>query len=105
VPAMLNFSAGPGNVASACRTAQIRTVLTSRTFIEKAKLENLITRLEEEKLRIVYMEDFRPQLTLTDKLTVLAASRWPHSFYRAAESEHNGPAVVLFTSGSEGAPK
>ena len=42
VAAMLNFTAGAFNLIAACRTARIRTVLCSRGFVEKAKLEDLV---------------------------------------------------------------
>ena len=41
VPAMLNFSAGPVNVLAAMQAAQVKTVLTSKAFIEKGKLDKL----------------------------------------------------------------
>ena len=42
VPAMLNFSAGPVNVLAAMKAAQVKTVLTSKAFIEKGKLDKLV---------------------------------------------------------------
>ncbi|TIT74869.1 MAG: hypothetical protein E5W45_09475, partial [Mesorhizobium sp.] len=38
VPAMINFTAGAANILSACKAAEVRTVLTSRAFVEQAKL-------------------------------------------------------------------
>ena len=38
VAAMLNYTAGPANIASAIRTAKIKTVISSKAFIEKAEL-------------------------------------------------------------------
>ena len=35
---MLNFSAGPVNVLAAMKAAQVKTILTSKAFIEKGKL-------------------------------------------------------------------
>lgn len=104
VPAMLNFSAGPANVVSACRTAEVRTVLTSRRFIEAGKLEPLVEALDGVA-RIVFLEDLRDSLTLGDKLLGLlgrACAGWLHDRKNIAS---NDPAVVLFTSGSEGMPK
>ncbi len=105
VPAMLNFSAGNDAVAAACKAAQVRHVLTARTFIEKAKLQPLVAHLEAQGLEMVWLEDVRAKLTLTDKLKVLLAGRYPQCFYRELHGEPNQPAVVLFTSGSEGKPK
>src|SRR3954466_10263144 len=47
VPAMLNFSAGPVSVLSAMKAAQVKTVLTSRAFIEKGKLDKLLAAISE----------------------------------------------------------
>jgi len=106
VPAMLNFSAGARNMVSACNAGQIKTVFTSRVFIEVGKLE-----AEAEALggvaRIIYLEDLREKIGTGAKLLGLLSS-W---FGRLAYSITSGnpapetPAVILFTSGSEGEPK
>ena len=57
-PAMINFTAGAANILAGCEAAQARTILTSRGFIEKAKLEKLVAALEE-KVALVYLEDVR----------------------------------------------
>src|SRR3546814_2391910 len=61
VPAMLNFTAGSANLLSACRTAQIATVYTSRRFIEQAKLEAEAEALAAQ-VRLVYLEDLRSEI-------------------------------------------
>ena len=38
VPAMINFTAGAANILAACKAAEVTTIVTSRAFIEKAKL-------------------------------------------------------------------
>ena len=38
VPAMINFTAGLGNILSACTAAEVKTIVTSRAFVEKANL-------------------------------------------------------------------
>jgi acyl-[acyl-carrier-protein]-phospholipid O-acyltransferase/long-chain-fatty-acid--[acyl-carrier-protein] ligase len=98
-PAMLNFSAGSPSVLGACRAAQLRTVLTSRAFIEKGKLSALIEAMEPH-VRLVYLEDVRAGISLADKLRAIAAAGKP-----LARRAPNDAAVILFTSGSEGAPK
>ncbi|MDP2848442.1 MAG: acyl-[ACP]--phospholipid O-acyltransferase [Humidesulfovibrio sp.] len=104
VPAMLNFTAGPRNVLAACDAAQISTVITSRTFIEKARLEPLAAALEG-KVRVVYLEDVREQLCLADKLRGLAARLFAERLSSSFGRRPDDPAVILFTSGSEGPPK
>jgi len=100
VPAMLNFTAGPGNIVSACKAAGVRVVLTSSAFIEKAHLEPVIAALQADGLTIVRLEDVRTTITFADKLAGIVLGSRPQ-----AERTADEPAVVLFTSGSEGAPK
>lgn len=99
IPAMLNFSAGIANIRSACKTAQLKTVLTSRNFIEQGKLEEVIEELEKH-VKIVWVDDIRATITLEEKLKGLWNRTKP-----VVERAADDPAVVLFTSGSEGTPK
>lgn len=99
VPAMLNFTAGPANVVAACAAAKVETVLTSRAFIERGRLNALVEALEA-KVKLVYLEDIRAGIGLFDKIRgLLGYRRWK------GKASATDPAVILFTSGSEGAPK
>ena len=100
---MLNFSTGPASAKAACAAAQVAIIVTARRFIEKAKLEPLVAALAESAT-IVYLEDIRGEIGIVAKLSALvrgACARGRGRMRRAS----NEPAVVLFTSGSEGTPK
>jgi acyl-[acyl-carrier-protein]-phospholipid O-acyltransferase / long-chain-fatty-acid--[acyl-carrier-protein] ligase len=99
VPAMINFTAGPVNVAAACKAAKVECILTSRAFVEKGKLGDLIAKLEGQ-VKIVYLEDVRPTITFGDKIRGLRQGSRPQVARKPSD-----PAVILFTSGSEGTPK
>jgi len=101
-PAMLNFTAGIRNLKAACELAGIKRVLTSHRFIEQGKLHDLVDALET-LTTVTYLEDVRATIGLPDKLFAAAAGAFPKQF-RAA-SKPSDPGVVLFTSGSFGAPK
>jgi len=104
VPAMLNFSTGEGNLIAACRAARLRTVLTSRRFLERAHLGALAEAVGEHA-RIVYLEDLGRQIGAVDRLYGLAAPWLAGAVHRRAGARPGDPAVVMFTSGSEGTPK
>jgi len=101
-PAMLNFTAGPKNIRAACETAQVKTILTARRFIEQGNLAHLITALEND-FKIVYLEDLRESVSTLDKMRGLADASLPHM--AKTKVDPDAPGVILFTSGTEGAPK
>ncbi|MDR2880516.1 MAG: bifunctional acyl-ACP--phospholipid O-acyltransferase/long-chain-fatty-acid--ACP ligase [Azoarcus sp.] len=102
IPAMLNYTAGVEGMQTACDAAQIHTLITSRAFVEQAKLASRLEALTG-LTRIAYLEDMRQEITFGDKLWLMGALRFPRWVQVEASSEDT--AVVLFTSGSEGKPK
>ncbi|PBB34588.1 AMP-binding protein [Mesorhizobium sp. WSM3868] len=100
VAAMINYTAGPASVTAAIRTAVIRTVVSSRAFIEKAAIDDIVAAVEAGGAKMLWLEDVRESVTLLDK--VAAALFWRFPLQRQQASK---PAVILFTSGSEGTPK
>jgi len=104
VPAMLNYSTGIGNMVSACKTAEIDTIITSRLFVRVAKLTEAISELSEYAT-VVYLEDLQKSLGLFEKLSAAVSVPFARSIHRRRETTADDPAVVLFTSGSEGTPK
>ncbi len=106
VPAMLNFSTGHANMVSACTTAQVKTVVTSRKFIELGRLEDAVAAISEVA-DVVYLEDVRAEIGAWAKFKGLVARRFARTAYRrtARGAAAEDAAVVMFTSGSEGVPK
>ena len=102
VPCLLNYTAGTGGMQNACQAARIGSVITSRVFLAKAELTDQVKALRD--VRILYLEDLRKDFGLIDKLWLMGFALW---FPRAAvpRGDPEAPAVVLFTSGSEGKPK
>jgi acyl-[acyl-carrier-protein]-phospholipid O-acyltransferase / long-chain-fatty-acid--[acyl-carrier-protein] ligase len=103
VPAMLNYSAGAEAMLNACIAAEVRTVVCSRTFVERGRLEAVAARMQAQ-LRFIWLEDVRESIAWKDRLRAkrdaIFARRLP-----GAATRPEAPAVVLFTSGSEGTPK
>lgn len=108
VPAMLNFSTGVRNVSAACELAQIKTVYTSRRFVQLAKLDPMINGMKDLGINIIYLEDVRSKVNLFDKLRGLIQAQFPTLTYKIKNKKFinsDSAAVILFTSGSEGTPK
>ena len=99
VPAMINFTAGAASILAACKAAEVTTIVTSRAFIDKAKLGAVAEQLAQAAT-VVYLEDVRATVTTGDKLRGLLGYRKP-----LIARKPDDPAVILFTSGSEGTPK
>lgn len=102
VPCMLNYTAGTEGMQSACRAARIETVITSRIFLEKAGLTEQALALQGVKLH--YLEAMRADFGVADKLWLMGYALWLPEF-AVPRGDPEAPAVVLFTSGSEGKPK
>jgi acyl-[acyl-carrier-protein]-phospholipid O-acyltransferase/long-chain-fatty-acid--[acyl-carrier-protein] ligase len=85
----LNFSLGREAMEAAVSQCGIRSVLTSRVFLAKSKLE--------APAGAVYLEDLALSLRLREKLAAALG------VFRKVEAE--SPAAVIFSSGSTGVPK
>ena len=75
VPAMLNHTSGIDGVLSACRTAGLRLVVTSRRFVELAKLDASRRPRWPARCELVWLEDVRAEIGLVDKLYGAVAPR------------------------------
>ena len=101
----LNYTVGPEGMESAARQAELKTVLTSRLFLEKAGLQL------PEGLQPVYLEDVAARIGLFDKLIAfflgaLGPCRWIEKACGATRKPSiDDIATVIFSSGSTAEPK
>jgi acyl-[acyl-carrier-protein]-phospholipid O-acyltransferase/long-chain-fatty-acid--[acyl-carrier-protein] ligase len=100
VPAILNYTTGPAIMGSCCELAGLKHVLTSRVFVERAKLN--LAPLQQAGIEFIYLEDVRAGIGAAQKL---AAALGLRRFTIPPTVRSEETAVVLFTSGSEGVPK
>ena len=100
VPVLLNWTTGPANLAHAAQVMGLTHVITSRRFIDR-------TGITIQGVQYVFVEDIRAQMGKLEMLAVLFRVRFMSgSVLRATPSpDVHAPAAVLFTSGSEKAPK
>ncbi|RKN76022.1 AMP-binding protein [Paenibacillus ginsengarvi] len=98
-PTILNFSSGASVMLDCCETASIQTIVTSREFVEKAKLHSVVELFGQQRIRVLYLEDVKASIGAGDKL-----GGWLDC--RLKRPALPGPGeVILFTSGSESKPK
>lgn len=102
VPTMINFTAGRSAILSALDTAEVKLMLTSRKFVAAGGYEDLVDAISQ-KVEVAYLEDIRENLTLMDKLRAAIGAKVPALMRRPVSPD--SPAVILFTSGTEGKPK
>jgi len=111
VAALLNFTAGVVNLCSALKTAVVRTVITSRRFVETVKLEGVVSALSAleiapgRRVQVLYLEDIRAGITAGDKAKGALQATVAGLVHRWHGLAPEQPAVILFTSGTEGVPK
>ncbi len=104
VPAMFNFASGASNMKAGIKAAAINLVVTSRRFVEMAELQSVVDALSNETA-ILYLEDLRDEVGLGAKLLGLVQRPFARILYANRKIQSHDPAVILFTSGSEGVPK
>lgn len=103
IPAMLNFSAGAAALRSARDSMALPTIVTSRRFVATANLAEELAVLQRQT-RFVYLEDLLQGFSIKEKIKAWLGSLSADYWYRPSQSPDT-PAVILFTSGSEGTPK
>ena len=101
----LNYTTGKAGMEQMCRQAGLQTVVTSRLFMEKFKLDAL------EGVQMIYLDDVAPTISTRERLKALlfaaimpyfAIERLVHALKRP---QMDDVATIIFSSGSTGEPK
>jgi acyl-[acyl-carrier-protein]-phospholipid O-acyltransferase/long-chain-fatty-acid--[acyl-carrier-protein] ligase len=103
VPVNLNYTASAEILSSCARQCGLKTVVTSRAFLERVKLE--------VPAEAVYLEDLAAQPRLTEKIAALLISWYfparlvERALGQPTPARLDDLATVIFSSGSTGDPK
>src|SRR5262249_42650186 len=100
LPVMLNWTTGPAHLAHAVRVMGVRHVVTSKAFIDRLGLGSA-------GWEYLYLEELRAGIGRFELLrTLLTVRLLPGVVRRRVPSvAPHAHAVILFTSGTEKAPK
>ena len=102
VPAIFNFSTGVPTMLACARLAGIKQIITSRLFLERAKLN--LQPMADAGIHFLYLEDVRAGITFSARWQALVTAVFrPETLVCPRQRDDAG--VILFTSGSEGPPK
>ncbi|MBA2648621.1 MAG: MFS transporter [Legionella sp.] len=104
----LNFTMGESSIKAAIDQASIHTIITSHQFLTKLESRGLNTQSLLSSTQVLYVEDDlpppKPVIVRTLLLAKILPASWLHLFF-FKQVEVNSTAAILFSSGSEGAPK
>jgi acyl-[acyl-carrier-protein]-phospholipid O-acyltransferase/long-chain-fatty-acid--[acyl-carrier-protein] ligase len=104
IPAILNYSLGTSSLVACAKLAGLKQIITSRAFIQRAKLD--LRPLQDAGIELLFLEDVRARITRPQRfLALLRQCVRPHLSTLNHQLSTDDPAVILFTSGSEGDPK
>jgi len=104
IPAVLNLTVGAEGWLSACRTAKVRRVVSSRRFAERGRLQKDIAQAGGQ-ISFLWLEDVAASLDWRARMRGVTDMLWRAGRLPGYRGQADDPAVVLFTSGTEGTPK
>ena len=99
-PVMMNWTTGPSGLAHGVEVTGVRQVVTSSRLVDRLGITI-------EGSDYVFLEDVKKSIKKTEALGLMARTYLrPTSFLKnLPKQDERDPAVFLFTSGSESAPK
>ena len=99
-PVMMNWTTGPANLAHGIRATDVNQVISSSRLVDRLGLEI-------DGAGYLFLEDVKKTIGKAEAVSTMLTSRLrPGSLLRSLPRQREAdPAVFLFTSGSESAPK
>ena len=89
--------------------AKIKTLITSKKFVEKLELKGIILEEVFHMLELNYLEDLKPKISKRKSLFTFLSVKFLPSFLlkiiHLTKTNKDDTVLILFSSGSEGKPK
>ncbi|MGB0468176.1 MAG: acyl-[ACP]--phospholipid O-acyltransferase [Pontibacterium sp.] len=105
----MNFTAAPDAMLSALAQSEISTIVTAHKFVAKLKARGVDVETLLAGRDVLYMEDIKARVSKIEALTTLAMIRLlPRALLQwvlCKRTDVEDVAAIMFSSGSEGAPK
>lgn len=100
LPVMMNWTTGPANMAHAVKTLDLKYIITSRKFVDRLHIEI-------EGAEYIFLEDVKSGIGKREAIATLASTYLTKGriLRSIPKIDVDSPAVILFTSGSDAAPK
>jgi acyl-[acyl-carrier-protein]-phospholipid O-acyltransferase/long-chain-fatty-acid--[acyl-carrier-protein] ligase len=105
----INFSASKEAISSSIEQAEIKTVVTSKQFLQRLVGKGIDLTPLLTDVKVVYLEELAEEITPTQRITTLVLTSilptWLLTKVINTRRSIDDTAAILFSSGSEGAPK
>jgi acyl-[acyl-carrier-protein]-phospholipid O-acyltransferase/long-chain-fatty-acid--[acyl-carrier-protein] ligase len=105
----LNYTTSENAVQGGIKSAEIKTVLTSKQFVKKLTAKGIDVEAMLKNVKVIYLEELKAQLSKITYVSALLATfilpaKAYYSLFGKTVSVGDN-AAILFSSGSEGTPK
>lgn len=105
----LNYTSHFDTLKYCISKAQIKSIITSRKFIEKLELRGIDLKEAFEDVQLIYLEDLRENISKTKSIFVFLSVKilpsFLSKFIHLTKTKKDDTVLILFSSGSEGTPK
>jgi acyl-[acyl-carrier-protein]-phospholipid O-acyltransferase / long-chain-fatty-acid--[acyl-carrier-protein] ligase len=105
----LNYTSEVNAIKQSIDSAQIKTIISSKKFIEKLELKGINIKEVLDIVEVLYVEDLKAEILKSKALvTFLSVKFLPSCLLKLihlTKTKKDDTALILFSSGSEGIPK
>jgi acyl-[acyl-carrier-protein]-phospholipid O-acyltransferase/long-chain-fatty-acid--[acyl-carrier-protein] ligase len=101
ISAIFNYKSSSKVILSCAKSSDVKVLITSKKFEQKANLENLIKEISSE-VKIIYLEDMLCKINFFDKIYNITKGFFSEKYIPKSQDEVS---LILYTSGSESTPK